>query len=82
MPKLSAGQVGWWPQVLSASCAVREPIVRLSAFGGLGHPAPFGDRSARFAKLLANDFRVVLSIGVDPCTGGMSAVTLRCLIAG
>ena len=52
----------------------------MPAFGGLG-PAPFGDRSARFAKLLANDFRVVVSIGVDRC-GGMSAVLLRCLIAG
>jgi hypothetical protein len=40
---------------------VREPILRLSARGGLG-PAPFGDRSARFAKPLANDFRVVLSM--------------------
>lgn len=40
---------------------VTEPILRLSARGGLG-PAPFGDRSARFAKPLANDFRVVLSM--------------------
>jgi hypothetical protein len=54
--------------------------VRLSAFGGLGR-VPSGDRSARFAKLLANDSRVVLSIGVDRC-GGMSAVLLRCLIGG
>jgi hypothetical protein len=40
---------------------VREPILRLSARGGLG-PAPFGDRSVRFAKQLANDFRVVVSM--------------------
>jgi hypothetical protein len=40
---------------------IREAIARLSAFGGLG-PPPFGDRSARFAKLLANEFWVVLSM--------------------
>lgn len=61
-------------QVLSASCAVGESIARWSALAGLGS-APFGDRSARFAKLFTNDFRVVLSVGVDRC-GGVSAVSL------
>ena len=39
----------------------REPIFTLSACGRLG-AVPFGYRSARFAKPLANDVRVVLGM--------------------
>jgi hypothetical protein len=38
-------------------------------------PAPFDNRSARFAKPLANDFSVFVSVDVDRW-GGMSAVSL------
>jgi hypothetical protein len=40
---------------------VREPILRLSARGGLGS-APLGIDAARFATPLANDVRILLDM--------------------
>ncbi|WP_210420034.1 hypothetical protein, partial [Mycobacterium helveticum] len=53
--------------------------MRLSALGGLGS-APFGDRSARSAKLLTNDFRVVVSIRVNRCGGMRSPMSSRLVL--
>ncbi len=67
---------GGGKQVLSASGAVRESIVRWPALDGLG-AAPLGA-----LREAVNDLRVVLSIGVDvDRCAEMSAVLLRCVIA-
>ena len=63
---LSCAEVVCWSSLVGARKSIsvlcgRGTHRELSAFGGLGL-APFGDRSARFAKLLANDFWVVLSM--------------------
>ena len=59
---------------------VRAPILTLSARGGLG-PAPFGDRSARFAKPPANDCPVVLGVDVDRGGRQRLALAIAALLA-
>ena len=57
VPKLTAGQVGWWHAFLSASCAGQG-----THLAGCQRAAALARRRpARFAPL-ANDFRVVPSM--------------------
>jgi hypothetical protein len=52
----------------------------LSARGGLGSP-PLSDDSARFTQLLANYFRIVLSVDVDRCGRQRLVLAIAALLA-